>query len=133
MNPQRLVIALTLINAAILLVILGNSGVVSAQGDLATIRGRALEIVDARGQVRARIDIEPEVEAADGTVYPESVVFRMTDPSGRIRVKLGADQGGSGLLLANDSQQPGVHILAKSGASSMRLINSDGHEKTIAP
>jgi hypothetical protein len=62
--------------------------------------------------VRARINVEPATTMPDGKTYPEAVVFRLTDPSGRIRVKLAADQDGSGLLLANDSQQPGVHMLA---------------------
>jgi hypothetical protein len=80
------------------------------------LRSRALEIIDEWGQVRARLNIEPATTMPDGKTYPEAVVFRMTDPSGRIRVKLGADEDGSGLLLANDSQQPGVHLLAKGAA-----------------
>jgi hypothetical protein len=65
--------------------------------------------------------------------YPEAAVFRLKDPSGRIRVKLGADQEGSGLLLADDSQQPGVHMLAKGAGSFLKLVNKGGREQVIQP
>ena len=40
-------------------------------------------------------------------------------PGGTVRVKLGAGKDGSGLLLANDANEPGVHILAKDSGSSL--------------
>ena len=83
--------------------------------------------------LEARINIEPATTMPDGKMYPEAVVFRITDPEGRIRVKLAADQDGSGLLLANDSQQPGVHLLAKGTETSLKLLNKDGREKLLKP
>jgi hypothetical protein len=83
--------------------------------------------------VRARINIEPATTMPDGKASPEAVVFRMADPLGRIRVKLGADQDGSGLLHANDSQLPGVHLLAEAIGSSLKLANKDGRAKSFAP
>jgi hypothetical protein len=103
------------------------------EGDLPVLRGRALEIVDQRGQVRARINVEPATTMPDGKTYPEAVVFRLSGPNGRIRVKLGADQDGSGLLLVNDSQQPGVHLLAKSKENFMKVIDKDGRESVLKP
>jgi hypothetical protein len=61
------------------------------------------------------------------------VVFRLLDESGTIRVKLGADAGGSGLLLANDAIEPGVRILATSAGSSIKLQEKDGRQTVIAP
>jgi hypothetical protein len=48
-------------------------------------------------------------------------------------VKLGAGKEGSGLLLANDATEPGVHILAKATGSSIRVVNKDGRQQLIAP
>jgi hypothetical protein len=94
-----------------------------AQGGDDILRGRALELVDEGGKTRARIDVEPSGE----------VVFRLLDQQGTIRVKLGAGKEGSGLLLANDATEPGVHILAKDTGSSIRVVNKDGRQRLIAP
>ncbi|MQA29360.1 MAG: hypothetical protein GEU82_05890 [Luteitalea sp.] len=59
-------------------------------------------------------------------------MLRMTDPQGRIRVKL-ADRDGSGLLLSNDSQQPGVQMQAGAAGSSVKVIEKDGRQQVIAP
>jgi len=133
MKVQRFLFVLTATNLVLLAFLLAQGRPVIAQSSDTVVRGRALEIVDERGQVRARIDIEPATTMPDGKKYPEAVVFRMTDPSGNIRVKLGADQDGSGLLLANDSQQPGVHLLAKGPESSLKLLNKDGREQLLKP
>lgn len=54
------------------------------------------ELVDERGRMRARLNIEAGGEA----------VFRLVDQKGTIRVKLGAGEDGSGLQLANDATEP---------------------------
>jgi hypothetical protein len=61
------------------------------------------------------------------------VVFRLLDDRGTIRVKLGANEEGSGLLLANDATEPGIHLLAKASGSSMKVANKDGRERLIIP
>lgn len=132
MTAQRIGVILTLVNVVILTLIVSRAGLAVDGNAVGVLRGRALEIVDERGQVRARINIEPAVTTADGTTYPESAVLRLVDPSGRIRVKLGADQDGSGLLLANDTQQPGVHILAKSDGSTLKLIHQESRHVLTA-
>ena len=132
MKLQRFLVALTAANL-VLLVLLLAQGHPALGGDSDILRGRALEIIDEQGQVRARINIEPATTMPDGKASPEAVVFRLADPLGRIRVKLGADQDGSGLLLANDSQLPGVHILANEKGSSLKLANKDGRAKSFAP
>jgi hypothetical protein len=53
--------------------------------------------------------------------------------NGLIRVKLGADRDGSGLVLLDDSQQPGVHILAKGTDCFLKLTNKGGREQIIKP
>lgn len=87
------------------------------------LRGSALELVDERGRIRARLTVEEGGE----------VVFRLLDDRGTIRVKLGAGENGSGLRLANDATEPGVHLLANASVSSIRVVNKDGRERVLAP
>jgi hypothetical protein len=123
MNTLRIAVALGALNLAILVGAAVQTRTAGAQGDEDILRGRALELVDEGGKTRARIDVEPSGE----------VVFRLLDQEGTIRVKLGAGKEGSGLLLANDATEPGVHILAKATGSSIRVVNKDGRERVIAP
>jgi hypothetical protein len=75
------------------------------------LRAQAIELVDSRGRVRAQLNVSPDGEA----------VFRLRDANGVIRIKLGADEAGSGLLLANERTEPGVHILATRTRTSLTL------------
>lgn len=127
MKIQRLALALSVINLVLLMFVLAQNRPAVAQKAAPVLRGSALEIVDERGTVRARINVEPAVTMPDGKTYPEAVVFRLVDPKGLIRVKLGADHDGSGLLLADDSQQPGLHLLAKATGSYLKLVNKGGN------
>jgi hypothetical protein len=61
------------------------------------VRAHAFEVVGPGGQVRATLD-------ARG--------LKLLDTNGTIRVKLGGDVDGSGLLLANERTEVGVHALA---------------------
>ncbi len=87
------------------------------------IRARAIELVDDKGQSRALLNIEANGET----------VFRLRDAKGTIRVKLGASEDGSALLLLNNSTRPGIHALAKGNGTTMTLINNDGRKRVIEP
>jgi hypothetical protein len=123
MSVPRIGIALTAVN----LILLMAGAAQTRTGGTAiapdVLRGRALELVDERGLIRARLNVESGGE----------VVLRLLDRQGTIRVKLGAGEEGSGLLLANDATEPGVHLLAKPAGSSIRLANKDGRERLITP
>jgi len=123
MRIQRIAVALTVINLMLFLSTLAQARSTGAQTVTPVLRGRALELVDDHGQIRARLNVEANGE----------VVFRLLDQKGTIRVKLGAAENGSGLLLANDATEPGVHILAKATGSSLKLVNKDGRERVITP
>lgn len=144
MKLQRLAIGLSAINLLLLALIVGRGlwmapvdarrmpqGSPPAVGEAEPIlRGRALEIVDGQGQIRSRLNVE-----ADGTV-----VLRLIDRSGTIRVKLGADESGSGLLLLDESTEPGVHLIARRASTpampattSVTLRGADGQERVITP
>ena len=71
MNAQRLAIAVTLVNLVLLAILLGQASTTSAQTEGAVLRGRALELVDASGHVRAqyqRVDKETDQPFNLGTV-----------------------------------------------------------------
>ena len=123
MTTLGIAAALSAINLAILAGVAMETQPARAHATDEVLRGKALELVDDRGKTRARLDVEPGGE----------VVFRLLDQQGTIRVKLGAGTDGSGLLLANDATEPGVHLLAKPAGSSVRVVNKDGRERVIAP
>jgi len=110
MKIQRLLIAATLLNLILLLLIFAQARPVSAQNDLQVIRGRALEIVDDQGRVRASITIEPRTSPNQGA-YPETVLLRMSDPNMRPVVKLTASEEGSSLGLVGKGES-GLHHAA---------------------
>jgi hypothetical protein len=95
----------------------------AAASDAGTVRARAIELVDARGRIRAQLNVE-----ADG-----ETVFRLRDAAGEIRVKLGANGDGSGLLLVDGSTEPGIHMLAKSSGTSVTLTTKGGQRRIITP
>jgi hypothetical protein len=123
MRILRFVTALTGLNVLLLVAVLAKSDSAAAQGSGDILRGKALELVDQRGQIRARLNVE-----SDG-----QVVLRLLDQQGTIRVKLGADKEGSGLVLNNDATEPGIHLIAKATGSTIRLANKDGRARAITP
>jgi hypothetical protein len=95
MNPMSIALTATAVNLCLVAGGLTPSPSARAPEDAPLLRGRALELVDDRGQIRAHLDIEPGGE----------VVLRLLDRRGTIRVKLGAGEDGSGLLLNNDATE----------------------------
>lgn len=132
MNANRIAIGLAVTNAALLALLLLHGHAPSALASRANqgqqivpvLRVQQLELVDDKGVVRAQLMVaQPGNEA----------LFRMRSARGLIRVKLGANEAGSGLVLADSSQQPGVTLHAKSTGSSLRIMNRDGRERAIQP
>jgi hypothetical protein len=85
------------------------------------VRAQEFQLVDGRGVMRARINL------AQG-----QVVLRLFDETGTLRVKLGANRDGSGLLLADETTQPGVHILATGHGTSLSLQRGE-QRRTLTP
>jgi hypothetical protein len=137
MKTQRLAIALTVINLVILMFNLSGPSPAAADGVAPVLRGRALEVVDDQGRVRASIKLHPAdktYKMPDGKIgYPETVMFRLIDANGRPEVKIGAsDQGGGiGLIGANDS----THVLLRAEGTDtiLKLTNREGREHLIKP
>jgi len=137
MKNQRLLAILTAVNLALLgfQVLQPRLAVASTADVPAVLRGRALEIVDARGKVRASLRVIPEDPKViwKGKPYPETVLLRLISPEGRPNVKLGASQMGSALLIGGESNPTYVQVLAEGGESTIKLINKDSAERLIRP
>ena len=137
MKIQRLTIVLTAINLMILIFTLSQLRRSTAEGVAPVLRGRALEIVDDHGRVRASIKVHPADQTfkmPDGkTGYPETVMFRLIDPNGRPEVKLGASEQGAGLGLIGDSDSTQVLLQAEGTDSSLKLRNKDGRQQLYQP
>jgi hypothetical protein len=137
MKNQRFLVSITIFNILLLVFSVSQTRAV-VTGEVAPIlRGRALEIVDDRGRVRASIRIQPAdptVRMPDGMIgYPETVLLRLIDSRGGPNVKLGATERGAGLVLGGESDPTYVQILAKGPNTSLKLSNQDGREQLIKP
>jgi hypothetical protein len=137
MKSQRLLVVITVLNIILLALSMGQTRASATDCIVPVLRGRALEIVDERGRVRASITIlpaDPNFKMPDGTIgYPESVLLRLISPKGRPNVKLGASERGSGLGLGGDDDPTYVQILAEGSSTSLKLTNKDGRERLLKP
>ena len=66
--------------------------------------------------------------------------MRLLDQDGTIRVKLGAGRDGSGLVLADEATEPGIHLIARRigttdrpNTTSITLKGRDGRQRVIRP
>ncbi len=137
MKAQRLLIALTVVNIALLAFSLARTDAAAAQGAAPILRGRGLEIVDDRGRVRASITVfpgDPRAKMPDGTTgYPETVLLRLISSAGRPNVKIAATERGAAVSFGGESDPTDVQILAEGGSTSLKLLNKDGREQLIKP
>jgi hypothetical protein len=136
-TTQRLLIGLTVVNVVLLLVFVVQPRAAAADGAAPVLRGRALEIVDDRGRVRASIVVhpaDPTFAMPDGSKgYPETVMLRLVDPNGRPNVKLGASDQGAVLGLGGQSDPTYALLVARGASTSLKLTNKDGREQTVTP
>jgi len=80
---------------------------------------KEFEMVDDNGKIRASIKAESNGE----------VVFRLKDKRGNIRVKMGASEDGSALVLLDKNTKLGVFVMAKRDTSSITITSKDGKRK----
>jgi hypothetical protein len=139
---KRISTVLTLVNLAILICLLNRVAPVEASSSSPVLRGRALEIVDDHGKIRASILVIPEGPArrADGSVvepngkiYPEAVVLRLIRPDGRPSVKIATNAQGSGIDLSGGVDPTYMVLSAESGDTSLTLTNKDGRRQVVKP
>lgn len=137
MQAQRFLIALTVVNLGLVgyQSIQSRPDAAAPAGSPDVLRGRALEIVDDRGRVRASLSVLPEDPKVtwNGKPYPETVLLRLMSPDGRPNVKLGATKLGSGLVIGGESNPTHIQVLSEGGETTLKLINGDGVERLIKP
>jgi hypothetical protein len=99
------------------------------------LRGRALEIVDERGRVRASLNVLPAKTQPNGETYSETVLLRLITERGRPSVKIGASEQAAGVSFAGPTNTKNTYVIleAKGTASSLRLKNEDGREQIVKP
>jgi hypothetical protein len=119
MRTRTLPVLLTGVNLALLVWLVVTARAVEAQPGV--VRASAIELVDDAGLVRAQLMVTPDGET----------LLRMRDAKGEVRVKLGAGEDGSGLMLADQSTEPGLHVLAKRGTTMLSLTDTDGTRRVI--
>jgi hypothetical protein len=133
MNWQRLAIALTVVNFTLLMVLLAQTRPLDAQSVPSVLRGRALELVDERGSIRAEIKVlpaQPKLKMPDGSIgYPEAVQLRLIDSKGGPNVKLVTTEDGSGLVLGGDGAY--VQILSRGTKPFLKILNKDGRRQVV--
>jgi len=138
MASQRLTIVLTVINLVLLVFLLAQTRVyigaggirlsTNIQGDIqgSVIRGRAIEVVDDEGRVRASIMVHPEDPAA-AAPSGGTAILRLVDENGRPSVKLATtQQGGGGLALVSESQGTYIQLTGRGLA-----VTKDGRQQVI--
>jgi hypothetical protein len=119
MRIRTLLVALTGFNLALLVWLVVTARAAEAQPGI--VRASAIELVDDAGVVRAQLMVTPDGET----------LLRMRDARGDVRVKIGAGEDGSGLLLGDQTAQPGLHVLAKRGTTMLSLTDTDGTRRVI--
>lgn len=110
MKLQRLLVSLTVVNIVLLVFSLAQSRTVAAQGGAPVLRGRALEIVDEHGLVRASIQVLPARRQANGEMSFETVLLRLITEKGRPSVKIGASEESAGLALVGPSNTKDTYV-----------------------
>ena len=135
MKTHRFLVVLTVLNLILLsFLLLIRIPAASAYTGSEVIRGSALEIVDARGRVRASIKVQPaQTFEPTGRKYPETVVLRLIDQHGRPEVKIMASVEGGGLSFVGESDAIRAQLHADRAESSLRLTNKAGRERLIEP
>lgn len=130
MKVQRIAIAVTVVNAVLLVITLTQFRRASTEPVASVVRARTFELVDERGQSRSKLAVMPDGE----------VLLRMLDSNGTIRVKLGAGVDGSGLLLADETAEPGISMIARRSPTTDRprtteiqLVGESGEPHYVRP
>lgn len=132
---QRLTLGLTLVNLILLVVLILSRAPAAfgSPGIVPVLRGRALEIVDAEGRIRANILVHGP-ETVNGVTYPETVLLRLADPKGGPVVKLTAAANGSALGLSDGLSGPGgVQLYARDTGSFVRVVDRSGRTQVVRP
>jgi hypothetical protein len=134
MKVQWLAVVLTAVNLVLLAFVLAQMNRLESQSVPSVVRGRAFQLVDERGRVRASLNVTPAT-THDGETYPETVLLRLITERGRPVVKIGASEQSAGVSLAGSTGTTRTYIILQSKGtdSSLTLKSEDGREQVIKP
>ena len=132
MKIQRLLMALTILNLALLVTQLFQARPTLAESVVPVLRGKGLEIVDDQSRIRASITVLPG-STTSKQPFPETVILRLIDAKGKPVVKLAASEQGSVLGLLGDSEPTYARMEANGASTFVKLTNKDGHEQVVKP
>jgi hypothetical protein len=136
MKMQPVLLVLTLVNLALLTWTLVQFRPAVAAPDTAPVlRGRALQIVDERGNMRASIAVYPASTPPNGVPTAETVMLKLITERGRPSVKIGASEEQAAMALVGPSgtQHTYIHMGAHGSVSALTLKNEDGRERAVTP
>ena len=136
MKTPPSLLALTAVNLVLMLLTVGQQlRPAFAQGEPGVLRGRALEIVDGQGRVRASINVLPPSKSPNGEDQAETVLLRLITERGRPSVKIGSSEPTSGLSFAGPTGTKDTYLIlqSKGTISSLKLRNEDGREQVVTP
>ena len=135
MKTQRLSFVLTVVNLGLLVYLLSTyRKSQEADGVAPVLRGRALQIVDDQGRVRAGISVLlASTFKPTGKDYPETVILRLIDAKGRPEVKIVASEEGAGLGFVGRGDETQVKLEADGAECSLVLVNKDGKRQEVRP
>jgi hypothetical protein len=130
MMTQRIAVGITVVNLVLMVVLLAQMRPLTAQGVAPVLRGRALEIVDDKGRLRATLNIQPA-----NSTHSEIVLFRLINERQRPAVKISTSEEGSGLMLAGGASTHETYsVIDSTGTTnSLKLKNEDGRQQLIQP
>jgi hypothetical protein len=123
-------------NAALLLLgVFQQVRPVVAASELPVLRGRALEIIDAQGRVRASISVLQPGTTQTGDAPTETVLLRLITEQGRPTVKIAASEPQSGLSFAGPTGTQSTYAIleATKDSASLTLRAENGHEQVLKP
>jgi hypothetical protein len=134
MNMHRLIYALSAANVALLFLLLAQALAppATAQGS-ALLRGRALEIVDASGRVRASIGLLPPTSGRDGASSPETVILRLINAAGQPSVKIATSETAAGLSFVGGDDRSYITLSADDGETLLKMVEPGQRELVVAP
>lgn len=139
MTFQRLGMILTAVNFGLLVFLLVAPvhirPTLAAQDVAPVLRGRALQIVDEQGRVRASISVLPPSVQNNGELSRETVLLRLITERGRPSVKIGASEQSAGLSFAGPTgtKNTWVQLGANGMVTSLTLKNEDGRQQILKP
>jgi len=135
MKMQRTLLLLTVVNRPLLVIELAQLRTASAVEEIAPVlRGRALQIVDDRGRIRASINVYSAGSQGDDA-SGATVLLRLITDRGRPSVKIAASEQQAVMALVGPTgtKETYVQLGAKGRISSVIVKNEDGRERVLEP